>query len=152
MTVSLNTAQIAFTSRRKERTQEQKDAEKKVITGGGAAAATASASRLKGTKTILAAKQASEGMKGVTTATKTAANVAKKSKDLWTTAAENVKWAKEYLLKIKFIKPLAESKILRGCAGFLGYGFGAVTLISGGADIIKVATETAENGLLNKKA
>ena len=155
MSVSLNTTQVSFTGYRKERTKEQKDAEKKVVTGGGALAATASAARMKGAKSMLdSAKKVSEGLQGVTHATQTINNVAVKSRGLWAKVGENVKWARDYVINfgskianIKILKPIVESKAFRGCAGFLGYGFGAVTLISGGADIFRVATDSVQNNL-----
>jgi len=153
MAVSLNTANIAFTG--KERTKEQKDAEKKVVTGGGAVAATASAARLKATKSgfdmFASSKSVAQGMNTVTTTAKTASNVAKQTKGLWAKVAENTRWAKNAILnwgknvrKMKFVKPFVENRVFRGCAGFLGYGFGAVTLISGLSDITKVASDAVE--------
>lgn len=151
MTVSFNT--IAFTG--KERSQKQKDAEKKVVTGGGAVAATASAAKLKATKSgidmFASTGKISRGMSTVTNTAKAAKNVAKQSTGLWTKVCQNARWAKDAILnwgknvrKMKFIKPLFESKLFRGCAGALGYGFGAITLIAGLADITKVASDAVE--------
>lgn len=153
MTVSLNTASTTFT--RRERTKEQKDAEKKVVTGGGAVAATASVTNLKATKSgvdmFASTGKISRGMSTVTNTTKTASNVAKQTKSLWAKVGENARWAKDAILNwgtkfrnMKMIKPLVESRAFRGCAGFLGYGFGAVTLISGLSDITKVASDAVE--------
>lgn len=153
MAVTFNTANTTFSYR--ERTKEQKDAEKKVLTGGGAVAATASAANLKATKSgidmFASTGKISRGMSTVTNTTKTASNVAKQTKSLWAKVGENARWAKDAILNwgtkfknMKMIKPLVESRVFRGCAGFLGYGFGAVTLISGLSDITKVATDAVE--------
>lgn len=152
MPISFNT--ITFTGR--ERTKKQKDAEKKVVTGGGAVAATASAAKLKATKSgfdmFASAGNVSRGMSTVTNTAKAARNVAKQSTGLWAKVCKNASWAKDAILnwgknvkKMKFIKPLFESKLFRGCAGALGYGFGVITLIAGLADITKVASDAAEN-------
>lgn len=151
MSVSLNT--ITFTGN--ERTPERKEAEKKVVTGGGAVAATASVTNLKATKSgvdmFASTGKISRGMSTVTNTTKTASNVAKQTKSLWAKVGENARWAKDAILNwgtkfrnMKMIKPLVESRAFRGCAGFLGYGFGAVTLISGLSDITKVASDAVE--------
>ncbi len=151
MSVSLNT--ITFTGN--ERTQKQKDAEKKVVTGGGALAATTSAARVKASKSgfdmFASAGKVSKGMNTVTNTTKAVNTVAKESTGLWAKVCKNAKWAKDAVLnwgknvkKMKFIKPLFESKLFRGCAGALGYGFGAITLIAGLADITKVASDAVE--------
>lgn len=153
MTVSLNTASTTFT--RRERTKEQKDAEKKVVTGGGALAATTGAANLKATKSgidmFASTGRISSGMSTVTHTTRTAGNIAKKTKGLWAKVAENARWAKDAVLNwgtkfrnMKLVKPLVESRVFRGCAGALGYGFGAVTLISGLSDITKVASDAVE--------
>ena len=152
MPISFNT--ITFTGR--ERTKKQKAAEKKVVTGGGAVAATASAAKLKATKSgfdmFASAGNVSRGMSTVTNTAKAARNVAKQSTGLWAKVCKNASWAKDAILnwgknvkKMKFIKPLFESKLFRGCAGALGYGFGVITLIAGLADITKVASDAAEN-------
>lgn len=153
MAVTFNTANTAFTGR--ERTKEQKDAEKKVVTGGGALAATTSAANLKATKSgfdmFSSAGKVSKGMSTVTGTAKAAKDVAKQSTSLWAKVGENARWAKDAILNwgtkfknMKMIKPLVESRVFRGCAGFLGYGFGAVTLISGLSDITKVASDAVE--------
>ncbi len=151
MSVSLNT--ITFTGN--ERTPERKEAEKKVVTGGGAVAATASVTNLKATKSgvdmFASTGKISRGMSTVTNTTKTASNVAKQTKSLRAKVGENARWAKDAILNwgtkfrnMKMIKPLVESRAFRGCAGFLGYGFGAVTLISGLSDITKVASDAVQ--------
>lgn len=151
MSISLNTANITFTGR----TKEQKDAEKKVVTGGGALVATTSAARLKATKSgfdmFSSAEKVSKGMSTVTNTAKAAKTVAKETTGLWAKVCKNAKWAKDAILnwgenvqKMKFVKPLVQNKIFRGCAGALGYGFGAVTLIAGLSDITKVASDTIE--------
>lgn len=153
MPISFNTANIAFTGN--ERSQKQKDAEKKVVTGGGAFAATASATKLKSTKSgfdmFASAGKVSKGMSTVTNTAQTAQRVAKQSTGLWAKVCQNARWAKEAILNwgakfkdMKFVKPLVKSPVFRGVAGALGYGFGAVTLIAGLADITKVASDAVE--------
>lgn len=159
MRVSFNN-QITYTSNPNTKNEEKRDAEKKVVTGGGAVAATTAAARSKAAKSgfdmFNSAKKVSQGMKGVTEATKTATNVAKQTKGLWAKVAENARWAKNSILtwgskfkNTRFIKPLIKSPIFRGAAGALGYGFGFVTLISGLSDITKVTTEAVEGKLLH---
>lgn len=147
------TDRISYTPR--PRTQKQKDTEKKVVAGGGAIAATASVANVKATKSgidmFASTGKISRGMNTITETTRTARNVAKQSKGLWAKVGENAKWAKNAILNwgktvrnSKFLKPFVNNKLFRGTAGFLGYGFGAVTLISGLSDIGKVATDVAE--------
>ena len=142
-------------SKEEEEEKQRKEAEKKVVTGGGAVAATASVTNLKATKSgvdmFASTGKISRGMSTVTNTTKTASNVAKQTKSLWAKVGENARWAKDAILNwgtkfrnMKMIKPLVESRAFRGCAGFLGYGFGAVTLISGLSDITKVASDTVQ--------
>lgn len=153
MPISFNTANIAFTG--KERTQKQKDAEKKVVTGGGAVAATASAARMKATKSgfdmFSSASKVSKGMSTVTSTAKTASKISKQSRSLWAKVGENARWAKNAILNwgknvsnMKLIKPLVKSPVFRGVAGALGYGFGVITLIAGLSDITKVASDAVE--------
>lgn len=162
MAVSIND-KIAFTANSSagRSDKDRKEAEKKVVTGGGAVAATATAARAKAAKSgfdmFESASKVSKGMKGVTTATTTASKVAKQSKGLWGKVAENAKWAKNAIMNwgskfknLKFVKPLVNSKLFMKFAGFLGYGFGVVTLIAGMSDIVKVTTDTVEKNVLNK--
>ena len=51
---------------------------------------------------------------------------------------------------MKVLKPLVNSKLYKFGAGFLGYGFGFVTLISGLSDISKVATDAIDENILHK--
>lgn len=154
MPISFNTANIAFTG--KERSQKQKDAEKKVVTGGGAIAATTSAAKLKSTKSgfdmFASAGKVSKGMSTVTNTAKTAQKVAKQSTSLWSKVCKNARWAKDAVLNwgtkfknMRLIKPLVKSPVFKGIAGALGYGFGAITLIAGLADITKVTSDAIEN-------
>jgi hypothetical protein len=159
MIVSFNTSNIAFSQ--KENSQDRKkDAEKKVVTGGGAVAATASAARLKATKSgidmFASTGKVSRGLTTLTNTAKTATNTAKQTRSLWSKVCKNAKWAKNAILNwgsqlrtMRVIKPLVESRVFRFGAGVLGYGFGAVTLISGLSDITKVTTDAVEN--LNNK-
>ncbi len=151
--------QVTFSSRVSytARNDNQKDAEKKVVTGGGAVAAVASAAPATNLKAMKhgfgmfsSAKKVSKGM---TTVTKTAKTITKKSNTLWAKVGENARWVKNAIEKWskgekiqgkKFLKPLVNNKIFKGCVGFLGYGFGVVTLISGLSDITKVATDAFE--------
>lgn len=131
------------------------DSEKKVVAGGGAIAATASAKATKsGFDMFTSAGKVSKGMQTVTDTTRVAGNVAKQSKGLMAYVAKSANWAKNAILnwgknfqKIKWLKPLMESKLFKFGAGFMGYGFGAVTLIAGLADIGKATTETIERNL-----
>lgn len=168
MSVSMLDNQIAFSGKkksknlkeyRKERTKEQKDAEKKVVTGGGAVAATTAAAKSKAMKSgvdiFSSSKKAAAGMKNITNTAKTAKAVTKQTSTLWSKVCENAKWAKNSIIKwgakfqnSRFIRPLVQNRVFRGCAGALGYGFGVITLISGLSDIGQVATEAVEN--LNK--
>ena len=135
--------------------KKKKDAEKKVVTGGGAVAATATASRArKGFDMFKSSKEVAQGMRTVTSSARVATQTVKKTTTLWGKVCENAKWAKTSVIKwgskfknMKYIKPLIESAAFRGVAGFLGYGFGLVTLISGCSDIAKVASDAAEGKL-----
>lgn len=157
MPIFFNTANIAFTG--EERSQKQKDAEKKVVTGGGAVAA-ANAARTKAAKSGLdifsSSKSAANGIKAISEGTKLTTGTLNSSINLWTKVCNNVKsakiavinWGKKFT-NSKLLKPLIESKAFCGFAAALGYGFGLVTLISGGAEIISTATN-AINDFSNK--
>ena len=153
MAISLND-RITFTAQQpvnnNTENNDKRDAEKKVVTGGGAIAATTAAARAKAMKSGGDMySSTARGIKGFTETTKTAANVAKKTKSLWAKVAENAKWAKNAILNAKYIRPIMKNKLVMGFAGALGYGFGFITLISGASDIVKVATETVEGKLGN---
>lgn len=128
------------------------DSEKKVVAGGGAIAAAASTKATKsGFDMFNSARNVSNGMQTVTNTTRTVGEVAKKSKGLMAKVASSAKWAKNAILnwgknfeKIKWLKPLMESKLFKFGAGFMGYGFGVITLIAGLADIGRATTETLE--------
>jgi len=158
MQVSLNTVRyVSFTS--KNETDKKKDAEKKVVTGGGAVAATAAtASKTKAAKSgfnmFNSAKKLNNGVQVVTKTAETAGSVVKKSTSLWGKVCENAKWAKNSIIEwgkniknARFVKPLLTSPVFRGFAGFLGYGFGLVTLISGLSDIAHVTTDAIEKNI-----
>ena len=161
MTVSFDKVQqISFTSSDKD---NKRDAEKKVVTGGGAVAATATATRAKAAKSgfdmFASSKEVANGMKNVTSTAKTVNQTVKQTTSLWGKVCENAKWAKNAVLNwgskfknMKYIRPLVENPVFRGAAGFLGYGFGVVTLISGCFDIAKVASDAAQGHLLDKNA
>lgn len=141
MAISLN-ERITFTSQpANSNNSDKKDAEKKVVTGGGAIAATTAAARTKAAKSGFdmfdSASKMSKGMKGLTETTKTATDVAKKSKGLFAKVAENARWAKNAIL--------SRSPILKFGASAIGYAFGFITLISGISDIAKVTSETIES-------
>ena len=154
MTISFNT--VTFTGEEKRH-----DAEKKVVTGGGAIAATAAATRTKAARSgfdmFSSAKKVSQGMQTVTDTAKSLKNTVRQTTTLWGKVCKNAEWAKISIIESgnrfkssRFIKPLVESKVFRGFAGALGYGFGLVTLISGCSDIVKVATDVAQGNLLDK--
>lgn len=158
MDVSLK-SQVTYSGR--ERTQERKDAEKKVVAGGGAIAATTAAANTKAAKSgfdmFTSAGKVSKGMKATTEAAKTATEVTKKTKGLWSKVVGGTKWATDAIMNwgakfknIKFIKPIVESSIFRYSAKGLGYGFGAVTFISGMSDIVKVTSETIESKIADR--
>ena len=147
---------ITFTSNTSD--DKRKKAEKDVVTGGGAVAATTAATRGKAAKSgfdmFASSKEVAQGMKNVTNATKEAQAVTKKTMTLWGKVCENAKWAKNAVLNwgakfknLKYVKPLVESRVFRGCAGALGYGFGAITMISGLADIFNFASDAAQGHL-----
>lgn len=144
--------QIPYTAR----TKEQKEAEKKVVAGGGAIAAATSVARTKAVKSSFdmfgSAKKITSG---ITSTTRMASRVTKQSTGLWAKIVKNAKWAKDAILKwgdqfknIKWVKPIVNSPVFKKCAGFLGYGFGAVTLISGLTDIANVALDAADGKIL----
>lgn len=152
MQVSFNT--ISFTGEKATK-EKRKETEKKVIAGGGATAGLVSASNTRAAKSgfdvFASSKKVSQGLQTVTNASKSAAEVAKKSTTLWAKVCENAKWAKNAVINwgtkfknMKYIRPLVNSKPFMMFAGALGYGFGLVTLISGCSDIAKVATEAAQ--------
>ena len=160
MVISVNN-NLTFTSKtvrkgriaihQRQRSEKEKETEKKVVTGGGAVAATTAAARTKAAKSGLSMFDATSRMKNITNATKTASTVAKETKGLWAKVVENAKWAKNAVInwgsKLKntrMLKPLINSKLFQFGAGFLGYGFGFVTLISGLSDISKVTTDVIE--------
>ena len=162
MAISFNDI-IAFTANpsTEKSDKDRRDAEKKVVTGGGAVAATATAARAKAAKSgfdmFESASKVSKGMKGVTTTAKVTNTVTKQSKGLWSKVAGNAKWAKNAIMNwgskfknMKFIKPLVNSKLFMKFAGFLGYGFGVVTLIAGMSDIVKVTSDAVEKNVLHK--
>lgn len=141
---------------------KRKKAEKDIVTGGGAVAATTAATSSKAARSgfnmFASSKQVTQGMKNITDATKEAQAVTKKSMSLWKKVCENAKWAKGAILNwgskfksLKYVKPLVESRVFRGCAGVLGYGFGAITMISGLADIFNFASDAAQGHLLKNK-
>lgn len=144
------------------RNQRDKDNDtgKKVVAGGGAVAATSTAMRARAARSgfdmFNSSSKVARGMKGFTETTKTVNGVAKQTRGLWGKVVENSRWAKSAIikwgnnLKTGCLKPLLKSKLFKGCAGALGYGFGFVTLISGLSDIGKVTTEAIENRMLNK--
>lgn len=158
MSVSLN-SKIAFTSNQPIPHRKDKDSEKKVVTGGGAVAATTAAARARGAKSGFSMfNSATNVSRGITTSAQIASNTAKRTQGLWAKVVENARWAKKAVLnwgatlqKSKFLKPLVNSKLFRFGAGTLGYGFGAVTMISGLSDITKVTTEAIEKQV-NKNA
>ena len=150
MTVSFESTNVSYNYQ--NRTQEQKDKDKKIVTGGGAIAATTAAANTKAAKSgfdmFSSASKVSKGMKNINETTKIAGDISKKSKGLWAKVCKNAKWAKNAIINwgskfknMKFIKPIVSSKLFRGCAGALGYGFGVITLISGLSDISKTASD-----------
>ena len=113
---------LTFTSR----TERQKENEKKAVAGGGAVAAISQTVHKKALKqSFFNAKKGANLM----------SNLSKKMPKLFTKVADNV----------KFIKNLAiQNKYFKWCAKPISYVFGAITLISGLADIGKCVTDTVE--------
>ena len=154
MAVMFNTVNIAFTGTKKD---EKKDAEKKIVTGTGATAAAAkAATTAKKSKSAFdvfeSSKKLSQNLKTVSNTSKAVTDISTKSVGLWAKVKDSFKWARDSVLKwgakfknMKYVKPLVESPLFRGVASVLGFGFGVVTLISGGAEIMKAATDTANN-------
>lgn len=148
-------------TRAENRTQEEKkkEAAKKAVEGGGAVAATAklTSNKKAGVDFFTKASEASGGMKKSVEALKTASETAKKSTSLWSKCANAVKSTKASIIEWgstvkanRLVKPLLASKAFRYFAGFLGYGFGVVTLITGAGDIVDVAND-AVNGKFSLK-
>ena len=159
MPVSLNTVNvISFCGQEAASRSDNKDGAKKVVTGGGAVAAVAAASNTRATRSgfdmFKSAGRVSKGMHTFTESAKVANQTAKEAASLWSRAKNSAVWARNSILRwgnsiqnTRFIKPLVNSPAFRGAAGFLGYGFGLVTLISGCSDIAKVASDIAERNL-----
>ena len=112
------------------------DSEKKVVAGGGAIAASKSGlDMFSSTKKVTnTTKAVGEDSKGLMAYVLKSANLLKNA----------ILDFRETLGKIKFLRPFVNSKLFTYCARALGYGFGAVTLIAGLADIGKATTETLE--------
>lgn len=153
---ALNT--ISFTgngtktsSNEKMTKEEKKEAAKKAVEGGGAVAATTAAVS-KGSKNgvdmFTKASKASQGLQKSSETLQAASNTLQKTSGLWNKCKNAYKSAKNSIIEWgktaktwKFIKPLLESRAFRYVAGFLGYGFGIVTLITGLGDVAKTATD-----------
>ena len=135
-------------ARYRNRSQEQRDAEKKVVTGAGVTGAAVQANRSKKAFDMFASSKKLTQMSGTVADTAKKVNmVAKQSTGLWAKVGENFKWAKGAVMKwgsqfknLKYIKPIVESAPFRGVASLAGLGFGAVTFISGAAEIAKAAS------------
>jgi hypothetical protein len=147
---------VTFTANNDDK---RKDTEKKVVTGGGAAAAAgATVTRRPGFDMFKSSQKLTQGMNKVTSTVNNAQNVVKKSTTLWGRVCENAKWAKGAILNwgakfknMKYVRPLIENPAFRFCAGSLGVAFGLITMISGLADVTKVATDAVNGQLSNKE-
>lgn len=156
MPIQLNEIPIRY----RNRSQEQRDAEKKVVTGAGVTGAAVQMGRSKNAFSMFKSTQKLTQFSGNATKTvKTANLVAKKSTGLIAKVAENFNWAKGAVLKwgaqfknLKYIKPLINSPIFKGVAGLAGFGFGLVTFISGASEIAKTATDIIEERQINNVA
>ena len=134
--------------RYRNRSQEQRDAEKKVVTGAGVTGAAVQVNRSKKAFDMFASSKKLTQLSGdVADVAKKVNTVAKQSTGLMAKVSENFGWAKAQVLKwgsqfknLKYIKPLVESAPFRGVASLAGLGFGAVTFISGAAEIAKAAS------------
>ena len=147
-------------ARYRNRSQEQRDAEKKVVTGAGVTGAAVQMGRSRSAFNMFKSTQKLTQFSGEATKTaKTVNMVAKKTTGLWAKVGENFKWAKGAVLKwgdkfkdLKYIKPLIKSPIFKGIAGIAGFGFGLVTFISGASEIAKTATDVIDERKFNRAA
>ncbi len=152
---SSNTHQMTLAEKKEaqKREEKQKEAAKKTIEGGGAVAATAklTSSKKAGVDFFTKAGEATGGLKKSAEALKTATETAKKSSSLWSKCSQAVKSTKASIIEWgasvkahRLIKPLLASRAFKYFAGFLGYGFGVVTLITGAGDIVDVANDAVK--------
>lgn len=158
---SYNSRQMTLAEKKEaqKREEKKKEAAKKTIEGGGAVAATAkiTSSKKAGVDFFTKAGEASGGLRRSAETLRTASETAKKSTSLWSKCSRAVKSTKASIIEWgatvkanRLIKPLLASKAFRYFAGFLGYGFGVVTLITGAGDIVDVAND-AVNGKFSFK-
>ncbi|MFI3299789.1 MAG: hypothetical protein R3Y28_00060 [Candidatus Gastranaerophilales bacterium] len=141
--------------------EDKKDTAKDVVTGGGAIAATkhATTNIAKTPNEFLrkagqTSSKLKEGQKAVEATIENGQKAGSMMQRLWqkTKNAKSsmterfIKWG-ENAKASKFVKPLLQSKVYKYSAGFIGYGFGAVTLINGLCDISDLATNTAKGNL-----
>ena len=146
--------------RYRNRSQEQKDAEKKVVTGAGVTGAAVQMGRSKNAFAMFKSTQKLTQLSSSATNTARTVNmVAKRTTGLWAKVGENFKWAKGAVLKwgnqfknLKYIKPIIESAAFKGVAGLAGIAFGIVTLISGVSEIAETATDVIDEHQLNRAA
>ena len=149
MTVRIGEIQTRY----RNRSQEQRDAEKKVVTGAGVTGAAVQVNKSKKAFDMFASsKKLTQFGNTVTNTAKTVNETVKKSTGLWAKVSENFKWAKGAVMNwgakfknLKYIKPLIESPIFRGIAGIAGFAFGLVTLISGVSEIAKTAANVRDD-------
>ena len=129
---------------------KKKEAAKEAVKGGGAVAATSAAiSNKKKVDMFTKASKASKELERGSQTIKNVGNVAEKTTGLLskcktayqTTREAVITWGRTVKTS-KYIRPILKSAPFRWGAGLIGYGFGAVTLITGLGDIAKVTTDT----------
>ena len=119
---------VNFTSQQnRSDNDDKKQSAKKVVEGGGAVAAATAITKRPAMDMFAAAGKASGTIKKGADTINLANNAIKQTSSLW---GETVKAS-------KYIAPLLKSRMFKCCAGFMGYGFGAITLINGLADIVQ---------------
>ena len=131
--------------------EEKKEAAKKAVEGGGAVAATSSAlsaGRKSGVDMFTKANRVSHELNRGSESLRAANVTLKKTTGLWNKCKNAYSSAKNSIIEWgktaktwKFVKPLLESRAFRFAAGFLGYGFGIVTLITGLGDVANTAVD-----------
>lgn len=120
MKVSLNSP--AFTA---NTPQKRKDAEKKAVVGGGALAVVHNQ----------AAKRGISAIGNINKGTQAATNATRGLAKLWSKVSSNIKYVQN---------AVKGNRLFKWFATPLGYAFGAITLVSGLADIGKAATDTLD--------
>ncbi len=136
---------VNFTSQQnRSDNDDKKQSAKKVVEGGGAVAAATAITKRPAMDMFAAAGKASGTIKKGADTINLANNAIKQTSSLWSKCAKACSSAKNFIIRwgetvkaSKYIAPLLKSRMFKCCAGFMGYGFGAITLINGLADIVQ---------------